>query len=49
MNEYKKEYELYCSSCGNAIKKEAVICPYCKTQVKDFDIKYQKLNIRIIG
>ena len=46
MNEYKKEYELYCSSCGNAIKKEAVICPYCKTQVKDFDIKISEVKYK---
>jgi len=38
MNEDKKEDEVYCPSCGKAIKKVAVICPYCKTQVNEFEI-----------
>lgn len=38
MNEDKREDEVYCPSCGKAIKKESVICPHCKVQFKDFAI-----------
>lgn len=38
MDEDIKEDEVYCPSCGKAIKKEAVIYPYCKVQFKDFAI-----------
>ena len=41
----RKEDEVYCPECGKAIKKEAVICLYCKTQVKDFKIAKSSINM----
>ncbi len=35
----KKEDEQFCSSCGEVIKREAVICPHCGVQVGDIEYK----------
>ncbi|MBM3709280.1 MAG: hypothetical protein FJW61_02505 [Actinobacteria bacterium] len=32
----KKEDEIYCPNCATPVKKEAVMCSYCKFMLKDF-------------
>ncbi len=34
----KKEDEMYCPNCAMPIKKEAVICPYCKVKLKELKV-----------
>ncbi|MBA7714647.1 hypothetical protein ES703_123677 [subsurface metagenome] len=38
--------EAYCPECGKTIKKESVICPYCKTQVKEFEIAIPEVKYK---
>ena len=38
MNE-KKEDEIFCPECGKVVKRNAIICPFCRVQIK------QKENI----
>ena len=42
MNKDKKPDEIYCPECGKIIKKNTVICPYCKAQVKELTIEKDK-------
>ena len=37
-----KPDEMYCSSCGKAIKKDAEICPHCGVRQKSVTVKQEK-------
>lgn len=46
MNE-KKEDEFYCPECGKAIKRRAIICPYCGVQIKELKTSSQSNNLKV--
>ena len=39
MNKVKKQDEIYFPECGKAIKRQAVMCPFCGVQVKNLFTK----------
>ena len=38
--------EIYCPECGKVIKRQAVICPFCKVQLKELKVSVETLSFK---